>query len=61
MNDYTYPSIYFAYLFFAIMFGLAVFFFVRTFRRGEWGEHSEDAKYKMLEDDNTADTDRRLP
>jgi len=58
MNDYTYPSIYFAYLFFGLMFGLAVFFFVKTFRQGYWGKDSEDAKFRMFEDD---DTDRRLP
>lgn len=57
MNDYTYPSIYFAYLFFGLMFGLAVYFFVKTFRQGYWGKASEDAKYQMLQDD----TDRRLP
>jgi len=57
MNDYTYPSIYFAYLFFGLMFGLAVFFFVKSFRQGYWGKGSEDAKYQMFQDD----TDRRLP
>jgi hypothetical protein len=50
MNDYTYPSIYFAYLFFALMFGLAVFFFVKTIRDGYWGEKSEEAKFRMLQD-----------
>lgn len=50
MNDYTYPSIYFAYLFFALMFGLAAYFFVKTLRDGYWGEKSEDAKYRMLQD-----------
>ncbi len=50
MNDYTYPSIYFAYLFFALMFGLAVFFFVKSVRDGYWGEKSEEAKFRMLQD-----------
>ncbi|MCE1227884.1 MAG: hypothetical protein LWX11_00085 [Firmicutes bacterium] len=58
MRDYTYPSIIFAYVFFAILAGLAVFFFARTLRQGYWGKDSEDVKFKMLEDD---DTDRRLP
>ena len=58
MVDYTYPSIYFAYLFFALMFLLAVFFFVRTARDGYWGRDGEDVKYQVLDDD---DAPRRLP
>jgi hypothetical protein len=52
MNDYTYPSIYFAYLFFALMFGLAVFFFVKSVRSGYWGKDSEEAKFRMLQDED---------
>ena len=52
MNDYTYPSIYFSYLFFALMFGLAVFFFVKSIRDGYWGEDGEEAKYRMLQDED---------
>lgn len=49
--DYTWPSVYFAYVFFALMFLLAGYFFVRTFRDGYFGKHSEDVKYRMLEDE----------
>ncbi len=56
--DYTYPSIYFAYLFFALMFLLAVFFCIRSIRDGYWGKHGEDVKFQMLDDD---DGQRRLP
>ena len=50
MLDYYYPSIYLAYLFFAITFGLALYFFIRSFRDGYWGDRSEDVKYRMLEE-----------
>ena len=49
--DYTYQSIYFAYLFFFLMFALAVYFFVKSARDGYWGKEGEDIKYRMLEDD----------
>ena len=58
MNDYTYPSVFFAYLFFALMFFLAVYFFIKTLRDGYWGKNSEDAKYRMLDSD---DSERRKP
>ena len=58
MTDYTYPSVFFAYLFFALMFLLAVYFFIKTLRDGYWGEHSEDAKYRIFEPD---DSERRKP
>jgi len=51
MTDYTWPSVYFAYLFFALCFGLAVFFFVRSWRDGYWGAKGEDVKYRMFEDE----------
>ena len=50
MTDYTWPSIYFAYLFFALSFALALFFFIRSFRDAYWGEKSEDVKYQMFDD-----------
>ena len=50
--DYTWPSVYFAYLFFFIMFCLAVFFFVKTAKDGYWGKDGEDIKYRMLDDDS---------
>lgn len=49
--DYTYPSVYFSYAFFFLAFGLAVFFFFRSRRDGYWGEHGEDPKYHIFEDD----------
>lgn len=51
--DYTYPSVYFAYLFMALMVGLAAYWLVRSRRDGYWGERSEEAKYRMFEDDDT--------
>jgi len=50
--DYTYPSVYFAYLFFALSLAVAVFFCVRSVRDGYWGKHGEDIKMRMLEDDD---------
>ena len=57
-TDYTYPSVYFAYLFFFLSFCLAVYFFIRSRRDGYWGDKAEDAKYQMFEED---DTPRRNP
>lgn len=51
MNDYTYPSVYFAYFFFLIVACGAVYFFLRSRRDGYWGKDSEEVKYRMLEDD----------
>jgi hypothetical protein len=58
MVDYTYPSIYFAYIFFALMFFLAVYLCIKTARDGYWGKHGEDVKYDVLDDHST---ERRLP
>jgi hypothetical protein len=57
-TDYTYPSVYFAYLFFFLSFALAVYFCFRSRKDGYWGEQGEDAKYQMFEDD---DPHRRTP
>ena len=51
MPDYTYPSVYFAYGFFTLMFLLAVFFFVRSWKDGYWGAHGEDVKYQIFDDE----------
>lgn len=51
MNDYVYPSIFFAYFFFFLLLVGAVFFFVRSFKDGYWGRDSEAAKYQMMSDD----------
>ena len=53
MADFTWPSIYLAYLMFAILAGGALYFFVRTFRDGYWGARSEEPKYRMLRDEET--------
>jgi hypothetical protein len=50
MNDYTWPSVYFAYLFFAISLAFAVFFFVRSWKDGYWGREAEEVKHRMFED-----------
>ena len=51
MNDYTYQSVYFAYLLFAVLAGGAVYFFVRSIKDGYLGPKSEEPNYRMLEDD----------
>ena len=40
MTDYTWPSVYFAYL----------FFFIRSWKDGYWSKQSEDIKYQVFED-----------
>jgi hypothetical protein len=57
-TDYTYPSVYFAYLFFTLSFLLAIYFFVRSRKDGYWGEQGEDAKFQVFQDD---DKIRRTP
>ena len=51
MTDYTWPSVYFAYFFFAICLGLAVYFFARSFRGGYWRKSSEDIKYQVFQEE----------
>jgi hypothetical protein len=51
MQDYVYPSVYFAYFFFALMAALAVVFFVKSLKDGYWGKDSEAVKHRMLEED----------
>jgi len=50
MTDYTWPSVYFAYLFFAISLGVGVYFFVRSWKDGYWGKDGEDIKYSVFDD-----------
>jgi hypothetical protein len=50
MNDYTWPSVYFAYLFFAISLAVAVFFFIRSLKDGYWTKKGEEVKYQVFED-----------
>jgi len=52
MHDYVYPSVFFCYsLFFLFVIG-AAFFLLRSIKHGYWGKDSEEAKYRMLEDDD---------
>ncbi len=55
MQDYTYPSIYLAYLMFAILLVCAIYFCVRSLRDGYFGAASEEPKYRMLRDDDGLD------
>jgi hypothetical protein len=59
MNDYTWPSVYFAYFFFAISLGVGVYFFVRSFKDGYWGKHGEDIKYSVFDDAGTGRADKQ--
>jgi hypothetical protein len=53
MNDYTWPSVYFAYFFFTICLALALFFFFRSRKDGYWSKESEDIRYQVFEDGRT--------
>ena len=57
-GDYTWPSIYFAYLFFAISLGVAVFFFVRSLQ-GRVLEQGQPKKSRY-QDASRMDTCNRL-
>jgi hypothetical protein len=50
MTDYTWPSIYFSYLFFAICLFAALYFFLRSWHDGYWGKDAEEIKYIIFED-----------
>lgn len=52
MRDYVYPSVFFAYFFFLLLLGGALFFFFRSWKDGYWGRDAEEAKYRMLIDDD---------
>jgi hypothetical protein len=56
MHDYVYPSIFLAYFMFFLFVVGGVFFLVKSLRHGYWGDHSEDAKYRMLADDDETTT-----
>ncbi len=56
MTDYTYQSVLFAYLLFAVLAAGAVYFFIRSVKDGYLGPNSEEPKYRMLEDDPELDT-----
>jgi hypothetical protein len=56
MNDYTWPSVFFSYFFFALSLALAVFFFIRSWRDGYWGKHSEDVKWRVFDEPQVGQT-----
>jgi hypothetical protein len=56
MNDYTWPSVYFSYLFFTICLLLAVYFCLRSAKDGYWGKDSENVKYQVFDEDGGAGT-----
>ncbi len=55
MKDYTYQSVYFAYLLFVLFASGAVYFFIRSIKSGYLGPNSEEPKYRMLKDDPQGD------
>ncbi|MEK7801542.1 MAG: hypothetical protein AAB276_03720 [Pseudomonadota bacterium] len=55
MTDYTYPSVYFAYFFFFLVASGALYFCIRSYKDGYFGEDSEEVKYRMLKDDENGD------
>ena len=57
MNDYTWPSVYFSYLFFTISLGVAVYFCVRSWKDGYWGKGGEEVKYQVFEDGRRPDSE----
>ena len=59
MMDYTWPSVYFAYLFFAISLGVGLYFFVRSWKDGYWGKGGEDIKYSVFDDAEPSPEGRR--
>ena len=52
MHDYVYPSIFLAYFMFFLFVAGALFFAIRSRHDGYWGDHSEDPKHRMLDDDD---------
>jgi hypothetical protein len=51
VTDYVYPSIFLSYFLFFLLACGALFFFIRSRKHGYWDRRSEDAKYRMLEDE----------
>jgi len=57
MTDYTWPSVYFSYLFFAICLVVAVYFFFRSVKDGYWGRGSEEIKYTVFKEGSDGNED----
>lgn len=53
-QDYSYPSVFFAYFFFALLAGGALYFFLRSLKHGYLGRNSEEPKYRMMQDEEAA-------
>ncbi|MEW5983237.1 MAG: hypothetical protein AB1806_12830 [Acidobacteriota bacterium] len=51
MQDYTAPSIFFSYGLFCFFLAGGIYFFIRSFKDGYWGRDSEEAKFRMLDDE----------
>ena len=51
MSDYTWPSVFFSYLFFFISLAVAVFFCARSWKDGYWGKDGEEVKYSVFEEE----------
>ena len=58
--DYVYPQHLSPYFLFFLFLVGGIFFFVRSLRDGYWGEHSEDLKYRMLDDEEEQCTKSQL-
>ncbi|MBS1858024.1 MAG: hypothetical protein JST11_21825 [Acidobacteria bacterium] len=58
MRDYTWPSVYFAYLFFTLSALLTLFFLIRSWKDGYWGKDGEDVKYQVFEGEVKHGTER---
>ena len=50
--DYMYPSVYLAYFLFLVLTVLTLVWLIMSRKGGYWGKHSEDAKYRMMQDDD---------
>jgi hypothetical protein len=57
MRDYTWPSVYFCYLFFTLSALLALFFFARSWKDGYWGKDAENIKYQVFQDEGKHGTE----
>jgi hypothetical protein len=51
VQDYSYPSVYFAYLMFFLVLGLSIYFCIHSRKDGYWGKDSEEVKYRMMDDE----------
>ncbi len=61
MNDYTWPSIYFAYFFFAISLGARDVFLRASWKDGYWGKGGEESSTRVFEGRTPPDGNRDEP